>query len=167
MSKRWAIWCPLGHACGNRDGVIAKGRTEEDARECMRQHLRHAAGHEGLQEGEVEVQATCAKLEEWDEDELEVTFPGRIPPISSLPSLEEVPKLWAIRCPRGDECGWRNGVFATGTTQEDVRARLKQHLCSAREHANLDVEEIQRLVKLAKIRPWEENSCPVPRSARE
>ena len=158
MPQLWAIWCPRGDECSKKNRVVAKGTTQEDVRERLEQHLRDAAGHEHIDEHEIELVASRAETAEWDENEPTRTVSSCIPPPPPLPpSLNEIPRLWAMWCPRGDQCNKRNRVVAKSTTQEDVRERLKQHLRNATGHEDMDDQDIEVVANLAEIAEWEEN----------
>ena len=60
--------------------MLAKGTTQDDVRERLKQHLRAAAGHEDMDEQEVELVAGLAETAEWEEDEPTKPSPTRIPP---------------------------------------------------------------------------------------
>ena len=159
MAPLWAIWCPRGDACNKKARVVAKGTTQEDVRERLKQHLRDAVGHEHLEEQEIELIASRAEIAEWDDnDSTRVVSSCSPPPPPSLsPSLNEIPRVWAIWCPRGDQRNKRNRVVAKSTTQENVRERLKQHLRDAAGHDDMDEQEIEVVANLAEVQEWEEN----------
>ena len=149
---------PRGDACNKKARVVAKGTTQEDVRDRLKQHLRDAVGHEHLEEQEIQLIASRAEIAEWeDNDSTGVVSSCIPPPLSLTPSLNEIPRVWAIWCPRGDQCNKRNRVVAKNTTQENVRERLKQHLRDVVGHEDMDEQEIEVVANLAEVQEWEEN----------
>ena len=60
-------------------------------------------------------------------------------------------QVFAIWCPRGDDCRRGGKMLAKGSSDEDVRERLKLHLRAAPGHADLDEHEIELVAGLAEV----------------
>ena len=67
-----------------------------------------------------------------------------------------MPTVWAIWCPRGEECKRGNSMFAKGESEEVVRKRLARHLASTARHGPLPWTEAEVLAELAEVTSWEE-----------
>lgn len=65
-------------------------------------------------------------------------------------------RRFAIWCPLGNICSKKGKRCAVADSEEEVRARLRQHFYAAPAHAELSTEEKEAQVNLAEVDSWEE-----------
>ena len=78
-----------------------------------------------------------------------------------------MPTVWAIWCPRGDECKRGGSMFAKGVSEDAVRQRLAQHLSQTARHGPLPWNEAEVVAELAEVTSWEEDAVESEAGADE
>lgn len=63
--------------------------------------------------------------------------------------------VWAVWCPRGDQCSRGGRVLARGANADDLRARLLQHLAAAPGHSDMPEDERAELARTAQVSRWD------------